>query len=115
MVPINDLTNKLIKKEFADENGKPKFVGKFLFLSDYEIVCKYNSIFRGWLNFENMAENRLKLRVVNYNLEYSLAHTLGAKHKMSLSQSIKILRKPIGLMIKIDTKTKTRTKTKKVI
>jgi len=91
MVPIKDLTNKLIKKEFADENGKPrrlKFVGKSLFLSDYEIVSRYNSILRGCMNFENMAENRLKLRVVNYNLEYSLAHTLGAKHKLSIPQSI---------------------------
>ena len=84
LVPIKDLKERLIMKGFADETGKPKYVGKFLFLSDYEIVSRFNSVLRGILNFYNMSDNRSKLGEVVYILEYSLAHTLGAKHKMSL-------------------------------
>jgi Type II intron maturase len=58
LVPINDLRNQLIKNGFANEKGFPKFMGKFIHLSDYEIVQRYNSILRGYMNFYNMAENR---------------------------------------------------------
>jgi hypothetical protein len=58
LVPINDLRNQLIKNGFANEKGFPKFMGKLIHLTDYEIVQRYNSILRGYMNFYNMAENR---------------------------------------------------------
>jgi nicotine oxidoreductase len=118
MVPINDIKSKLIKKGFADENGKPKFVGKFLFLTDYEMVSRYNSIMRGFMNFYNIAENRSRLGEVIYILEYSLAHSLGAKHKMSLPKVFKKYGKPIEVIIENASdffKKKKYKKTKKVI
>lgn len=58
IVPVNILRNKLIEKGFADLKGKPKYVGKFIFLTDGEIIQRYNSILRGYMNYYNMAENR---------------------------------------------------------
>lgn len=58
MVPINDLSKKLTEKGFAKSDGKPKFIGKFIYLTDGEIIQRYNSILRGYMNYYNMAENR---------------------------------------------------------
>jgi hypothetical protein len=86
LVPLNDLKNKLIEKGMADVNGFPKFVGKFLYLSDAEIIRRYNSILRGFMNFYNLAENRSRLGELVYIIEFSLAHTLAAKHRLSLKK-----------------------------
>jgi group II intron reverse transcriptase/maturase len=95
LVPINLIKQKLIDYGFGNEKGFPKYVGRFLFLSDYDIIQRYNSILRGFMNFYNMAENRSSLNELVYILEYSLAHTLGAKHQLSLKQVFKKYGKPI--------------------
>lgn len=99
LIPTKDLKEKLNKRGFVDSNGKPKFVGKLLFLSDYEIVKRFNSVLRGIMNFYNTAENRSQLAEVVYILEYSLAHTLGAKHGMSLPKVFSKFGKPIKVVI----------------
>lgn len=106
LVPIKDLKEKLIKRDFADSNGKAKSVGKFLFLSDYEIVNRFNSVLRGVMNFYNMAENRNHLAETVYILEYSLAHTLAAKHRMSLAKVFSKYGKPVKVSISKDNKIK---------
>jgi len=95
LVPINLIKQKLIEHGFANEKGFPKYVGRFLFLSDFDIVQRYNRILRGLMNFYNMAENRYDLNELVYILEYSLAHTLGAKHRLSLKQVFTKYDKPI--------------------
>lgn len=97
MVPINDLKDKLIQKGFADKGGKPKYLGKFIFLSDLEIVNRYNNVLRGMMTFYNMAENRSRLGELLYILEYSLAHTLAAKHRLSLPKVFEKFGKPIKI------------------
>lgn len=95
LIPLNDLKAKLIEKGFADDSGHPKYIGKFLHLSDYEIVKKYNCLLTRIMTFYNMAENRSGLGELLYILEYSLAHTLAAKHRSTLAKVFKKYGKPI--------------------
>jgi hypothetical protein len=97
LIPFNDLKSKLIEKGFADKSGHPKFIGKFLFLSDYEIVKKYNSVLIRIMTFYNMADNRSGLGELLYILEYSLAHTLAAKHRSTLAKIFNKYGKPISV------------------
>lgn len=58
MVPVNILRKKLMEKGLINSEGKPKYVGKFIYLTDGEIIQRYNSIIRGYMNYYNLAENR---------------------------------------------------------
>lgn len=107
IVPRDLIKSKLIKNGFADEQGNPKYFGRFIFLTDYEIVQRYNSILRGFMNFYNIAEDRTSLNEMIYILEYSLAHTIAAKHRLSLSKVFKRYGKPITVKLKTDKATKT--------
>ena len=100
IVPKNVLKAKLIQNGFANEQGFPKYLGKFIFLSDYEIVQRYNSILKGYMNYYNIADDRTSLNELIYILEYSLAHTLGAKHRLSLNKVFKKYGKPIKVIVK---------------
>jgi hypothetical protein len=95
LIPFNDLKSKLIEKGFADDSGYPKYVGKLLHLSDYDIVKYYNRLLTKIMIFYNMADNCSGLRELLYILEYSLAHTLAAKHRSSLAKIFKKYGKPI--------------------
>jgi len=98
--PKDLIKAKLIEKGLANEKGKPRFNGKLIFLSDYEIVKRYNSIIKGFINFENITENRSSMRV--YIIEFSLAHTIAAKHRMLLKGVFKKYGKPIKVRKKSD-------------
>jgi len=100
--PKDLIKTKLIEKGLANEKGKPKFNGKLMFLSDYEIVQRYNSIARGFMNFYNIAENRSSMNEMVYIIEFSLAHTLAAKHRMSLKGVFTKYGKPIRVKVKSD-------------
>ena len=104
IVPKNVLKAKLIQNGFANEQGFPKYLGKFIFLSDYEIVQRYNSILKGYMNYYNIADDRTSLNELIYILEYSLAHTLGAKHRLSLNKVFKKYGKPIKVIVKSEDK-----------
>lgn len=86
LVPKELLKERLIKNGFANMNGFPRSCNKFIFLPDHEIINRYNHVVRGIMNFYNMAENRSDLGETIYILEYSLAHTLAAKHRSSISK-----------------------------
>ena len=106
IVPKDIIKAKLIQNGFANENGKPKYLGKVIHLSDYDIVHRYNSILRGYMNFYNIAENRTSLNELIYILEYSLAHTLAAKHRLSLSKVFIKYEKPIKVIVNLEVKQK---------
>lgn len=100
MVPTNLLQERLIQKGFANPNGRPKCCNKLIFLPDHEIVKRYNSILRGIMNFYNMAENRSSLNEAVYILEYSLAHTIAAKHRSTLAKIFNKYGKPMRVFFK---------------
>jgi len=100
LVPTDLLKERLIKKDFANTEGFPKRCNKLIFLPDHEIVIRYNSIMRGIMNFYNMAENRSSLNEAIYILEFSLAHTLAAKHRSSIKKIFNKYGKPIKVNFK---------------
>jgi hypothetical protein len=106
IVPKDLIKAKLIQNGFANEQGKPKYLGKLIHLSDYEIVQRYNSILRGFMNFYNIAEDRTSLNELIYILEYSLAHTLAAKHRLSIKKVFTKYGKPIKVTVKSEEKHK---------
>jgi group II intron reverse transcriptase/maturase len=106
IVPKDLIKAKLIQNGFANEQGKPKYLGKFIHLSDYEIVQRYNSILRGFMNFYNIAEDRTSLNELIYILEYSLAHTIAAKHRLSIKKVYTKYGKPIKVTAKSEEKQK---------
>lgn len=121
LIPFNDLILKLIENGYADANGRPKYIGKFIFLSDYDIVKEYNRILTKILTFysrpsyfrsgpsgrESFKGNNLYfpqarthisggkgLSHLIYILEFSLAHTLAAKHRTSIPKIFKKYGRP---------------------
>jgi hypothetical protein len=106
IVPKDLIKAKLIQNGFANEQGKPKYLGKLILLSDYEIVQRFNSILRGFMNFYNIAEDRTSLNELIYILEYSLAHTLAAKHRLSIKKVFTKYGKPIKVTVKSEEKQK---------
>jgi hypothetical protein len=42
LAPLDSIRKSLIKKGFANANGYPKYVGKFIYLSEAEIITRYN-------------------------------------------------------------------------
>ena len=104
IVPKDLIKAKLIQNGFANEQGKPKYLGKFIHLSDYEIVQRYNSILRGFMNFYK--EDRTSLNELIYILEYSLAHTIAAKHRLSIKKVFTKYGKPIKVTVKSEEKQK---------
>ena len=108
LAPKDLIRKKLIEYGFANNKGFPKYVGRFIFLQDYDIIIRFNNILRGFMNFYNMAENRYDLNELTYILEYSLAHTLGAKHRLSLRRVFAKYGKPIKVTVS-DGETKKKT------
>lgn len=97
-IPLSELKSKLVESGFADTRGHPKYMGKFIYLPDYEIVKKYNRVLIKIIAFYNTADNRSGLRELIYILEYSLAHTLAAKHRSTLAKIFSKYSKPIRVM-----------------
>jgi len=93
-VRINDLVLNMPKKtilkrlknagflEFKNGEYKPKHMPKLLPLSDYDIVQRYNAIVRGIGNYYSFCNNPDELAHIRYLMLFSLARTLGNKHKI---------------------------------
>lgn len=103
LVPLKSVITKLSDYGFAHLNGCPKSVGILMHLNDYDIIQRYNNVVRGFMNFYNMAHNRADLKQLIYILEYSLAKTLGKKHRLSIKQVFAKYGKPVRVTIQ-DTK-----------
>lgn len=89
LVPKEKLMQTLIQKGIANQEGFPKAVGKFIFLPEEDTIIRYSAITRGIMNYYALAENRSSLNQALYILQYSLIHTLAAKHKSTTSKTIK--------------------------
>jgi len=99
LAPLDSIRKSLINKGFANANGYPKYVGKFIYLSEAEIITRYNRVLRGLINFYNCAENISSLNEMVYIIEYSLAHTIAAKHRISLKKVFTKYGKPISTCV----------------
>jgi hypothetical protein len=97
LIPLNYLKSKIIDKGFANNKtqSSPKYLGRVLHLSDFEIVKYYNDFITKVLVYYKMADNHSSLKEFIYILEFSLAHTLAAKHRSTLEKTFKKYGKPI--------------------
>ena len=89
LVPVDRIKKKLIEKGLADQNGRPKYVGKLIFMSIPEIIERYNAILRGIMYYYNIAEDRWKLVQIVYIIHYSLLHTIAGKLRLTLRKVVR--------------------------
>ena len=65
-------------------DGRPAQKTNLLHASDYQIVTRYQGVFRGLVEYYAMAHNASKrLNRLRWVLETSLVHTLAGKHRCS--------------------------------
>jgi group II intron reverse transcriptase/maturase len=74
------------KKAEYSENENPTHRTYMLNDSDYSIVQKYQSEWRGFVNYYKLAHNVSNLSGVQYVITGSLLKTLAAKHKSSVAK-----------------------------
>lgn len=79
----------LILEGLANEEGKPCYVGKWIYLSDGEIINCFNRILTRLKNYYRGFYNRGQLHEAGYIIKFSLLHTLAIKHRMSLNKVAK--------------------------
>jgi hypothetical protein len=108
-VPKQDLVNKTIENGFAWDKTKPRAVTKWIYLTPWEIISKYNAIVRGILNYYQMVENKNLLTHFIWIMKFSLVFTLARKWNCSPAKVWKKLGKHITLTVhfKSDNKKKT--------
>ena len=102
LVPLRDLSKKL---ERYMAKGQPAALRTFVNQPTDYIIRRYNATIRGWYNYYQLAENVCQLNYARYVLHYSLAKTLAAKERSSVSKIFKkygksiVFEKPNGRTI----------------
>lgn len=91
----------LIFEGLANEDGKPRYVGRWLYLSDGEIKHCFNHTLTRLKAYYLEFSNRGQLYEAGYIIKYSFLHTLAAKHRMTLS---KVLAKYVVDRVKLGAK-----------
>lgn len=89
IVPKKLIKEWLIGKGLANQEGKGKYVGKWIFLSDAEIIRRFSNVLKDLVEYYKIVNNSQKqLKEAVYIIKYSLLHTIAAKHRVSLMQVI---------------------------
>jgi group II intron reverse transcriptase/maturase len=86
--PMKELIERLHEKGFCDKNGNPTHKPPWKLLDEDQVVLMYSSINRGVLNYYRPVDNKGRLQRVQYILKFSLAKTLAAKRKGSITEVI---------------------------
>ena len=88
--PHSDRILKRLKlEEFCNNKFEPRAKPGWLIYDDYQIVERYNQIFRGIYNYYLPCRRLTRLSRISYILQYSCARTLARKHDKSLSYTFK--------------------------
>src|ERR1022692_555185 len=66
--------------------GKPAAILARAHDSDFRIVARYQSEFRGIAEYYQLAYNRHRLSLLRYIMERSMTKTLGHKNKISVNK-----------------------------
>lgn len=78
----SDVVEDAIRK--YTRKGKVSYRPEILDLSEYDIVERFQSEYRGLVNYYVMAHNIVKLNKVKWAAQYSLLKTLAAKHRSTV-------------------------------
>lgn len=85
--PTDLMKQRLKDRKLISKKGKSLAFGPILKESDHVIISWYASLARGMLTYYSCADNFYKVKsIVNYQIRWSMYHTLAKKHKMSLRQ-----------------------------
>ena len=104
--PIRDLKNKLKTWGMLDKGGKPKANGAVFRYHDISIIEHYKSKALGFLNYYRPAVNYHEVKkLVDYNLRWSLIHTLAGKHTTKVHQIISSYGKSPKIVLESNVKT----------
>jgi retron-type reverse transcriptase len=89
-IPMDRIRERLREWHMTRSNSvTPKFAGPCLKYHDVAIIDHFAAKARGLVNYYRPAQNfHLLRKMVNYQMRYSLLHTLAAKHKKTLKQTI---------------------------
>jgi hypothetical protein len=67
-------------------NGKPIHRGELILNSDFDIVARYQSEYRGYVQYFAMAQNLHTMNELRWTMETSLLKTLANKHKSTVTK-----------------------------
>jgi group II intron reverse transcriptase/maturase len=83
--PTDYIKQRLKTRGIISKKGKPLAFNPIIRESDKTIISWYASLARGLLSYYSCADNFYKVKsIVNYQIRWSMYHTLAKKHKMSL-------------------------------
>jgi hypothetical protein len=88
IVPKKLIKEWLISLGLANKEGRGKYMGKWIFLPDAEIIFRFNNVLKNLIEYYKIVNKRKPLHEAVYIIKYSLLHTIAAKHRMSLMQVI---------------------------
>lgn len=101
LVPKKIIKEWLIDKGLANQEGKGKYVGKWIFLPDAEIIRRFNNVLMDLIKYYEIVNvSRKQLSEAVYIIKYSLLHTIAAKHRVGIMQVINkytVHKKKIGV------------------
>jgi hypothetical protein len=81
------IKQRLKDKKIVSKRGKPLAFSSIVKESDHTIISWYVSLAHGLLTYYLCADNFYKIKsVVNYQVRWSMYHTLAKKHKRSLRE-----------------------------
>lgn len=88
MIGRDTIKNKLLEERMIEikihngkEQWKPKSRSVLVFNDDLEILDRYNSMVRGFVNYYSLANNSYELQTFGYILEYSMYKTFAHKYR----------------------------------
>ena len=90
LIPKKVINEWLIGKGLANPEGRGKYVGKWVFLPDAEIIRRFNNVLKDLVKYYEIVNKSSKqLSEAAYIIKYSLLHTIAAKHRMRINQVIR--------------------------
>ena len=98
--PKEELIKKLHAKGFCTATGQPTTKLGWIYLDADQIITLFNGINRGIQNYYRFADNFGHLTQIQYILKFSLAKTLAAKYKRSVSQIFRRFGKVPTIIVK---------------
>jgi hypothetical protein len=85
--PTDIIKQRLKERGIVSKKGKSLAFNPILKESYKTIIAWYTSLARGLLTYYSCADNFYKIKsIVNYQVRWSIYHTLAKKHKMSLRE-----------------------------
>lgn len=94
-VPLKFIQEKV---QLYMRKGKPVHRAEFLPDDDFTIIHRYQSEYRGFVNYYQLAQNIASLNYLRYIMETSLLKTLACKHKSTVKKMVNKYRSTVDTL-----------------